>query len=37
LQAGIILAEQDKDFIIVEAGDEMGGRIKTDYLADIIN
>lgn len=36
LQAGIILAENNKDFIILEASGKIGGRIGTENLGDVL-
>lgn len=36
LQAGIILAQNKKDFVILEATDKIGGRIGTDKLGDVL-
>lgn len=36
LQAGILLGQNNKDFIILEATDKIGGRIGTDKLCDVL-
>jgi len=36
LQTAIILAQNNKDFIILEATDKIGGRIGTDKLCDVL-
>lgn len=36
LQTGIILAQNNKDFVILEASDKIGGRIGTDRLCDVL-
>ena len=36
LQAGIILAEHGKRFLILEASDLIGGKVQTAYLKDVI-
>lgn len=36
LQTGIILGQNNKDFIILEATDKIGGRIGTDKLCDVL-
>ena len=32
LQAGEVLAQNNKDFLILEASNSTGGRVRTDYL-----
>jgi protoporphyrinogen oxidase len=36
LQTGIILGQFNKDFVILEASDKIGGRIGTDKLCDVL-
>lgn len=36
LQTGMILAQNNKDFVILEASDKIGGRIGTDRLCDVL-
>lgn len=37
LQAAMILAEYEKDFVILEATSVIGGRIGTELLGDVMN
>ena len=36
MQAGMILAHYNYDFVILEAASKLGGRIATDLLADVV-
>ena len=36
MQAGMILAHYNEDFVILEATDKIGGRIATDLLGDVV-
>lgn len=36
MQAGILLAHHNRDFIILEATGKIGGRIATDRLGDVV-
>lgn len=36
LQTGIILGQNNKDFVILEATDKIGGRIGTEKLCDVL-